>query len=398
MKIGVLGGTFNPIHNGHIEMARQALSMAGLDEVWIMPAKIPPHKDSRQVCSAAHRFYMCELACKDLEGVVVSQFEFNSDHNNYTYQTLEKLRLEYPDHEFYFIMGQDSVESFENWKNPQIILNNATLLVFLRGSHYAEEKQRCLDTIDYLLKKFEGNIISVDYEPDNCSSTEIRNAFYNDDKTFDFASKLSKDVYDYILMHRLYDKLEEYDIDSFKKELEQKLKPSRFLHCLGVAETAEHLAYEYDYPKDIAYVAGLLHDCAKYMSAKELLSYAKEHDIEVLEGDIKAPHLLHAPVGAYMAKHVFGINDPEICHSILVHTTGCPNMSLLDKIIFVADYIEPNRDKAPRLDELRKQSDYDIDKVIVMILEDTISYIKSQGAFMDLRTLDTYNYYKGEKK
>ena len=398
MKIGVLGGTFNPIHNGHIEMALQAFELANLDEVWVMPAGIPPHKESDMVCSSKHRMHMCEIACEPYEHIIASDFEIHSTSNNYTYQTLEKLHKTYPKDEFYFIMGQDSIESFTYWKEPQTILKYATLLVFLRGDHYDEEKRRCLATINELKEIFEGQILPLDFEPQAISSSKIREAIAAKDTSFDFKSVLFDAVYAYIKEYRLYETGLSYDVKEFQKELKKELKPSRYEHSLGVADTAEALANAYGYPTHLAYVAGLLHDCAKYMSNEKLLSYAKKHEIEMTEGDSKAPHLLHAPIGAYIAKHTYGVKDEQILHAISVHTTGCPAMSILDKIIFVADYIEPHRDKAPRLDELRKLSYEDLDKAILWILEDTINYIKSGESYIDKRTFETYEYYKKENK
>ena len=186
--------------------------------------------------------------------------------------------------------------------------------------------------------------------------------------------------------------------DKFEKQLREMLNDNRYAHSIGVRNTAVKLAGIYGADADKAYTAGLLHDCAKYMSNEKLLSYAKKHDIEMTEGDSKAPHLLHAPIGAYIAKNTYDVKDEQILHAIAVHTTGCPAMSILDKIIFVADYIEPHRDKAPRLDELRKLSYEDLDKAILWILEDTINYIKSGESYIHKRTFETYEYYKKENE
>ena len=212
MKIGVLGGTFNPIHNGHIEMAIQALKLADLDEVWVMPAGIPPHKDSQGVCSSKHRMNMCEMACKPYERIVASDFEIYSDTDNYTYLTLEKLCKTYPNHSFYFILGQDSIESFHHWKEPQTILKYATLLVFLRGNHFDEEKRCCIETIKKLKETYEGEILPLDFEPQAISSSEIREAFFSKNIDFDFEAVLDHDVLAYIKNHRLYEAIEEYDV------------------------------------------------------------------------------------------------------------------------------------------------------------------------------------------
>ena len=189
---------------------------------------------------------------------------------------------------------------------------------------------------------------------------------------------------------------EEYNLKEISDSLKNVLKTSRFEHTLGVAYTAASLAMNYGYDTNKARVAGLLHDCAKYLSNDELVDYCKEHNLEITDGEIKAPHLLHAKAGAHMAKELYHIEDDEVLHAILVHTTGCPDMSLLDEIIFVADYIEPNRNKAHRLEEIRQMAFQNIKLAIAMILEDTISYIDAKEQFLDSSTIDTYDYYKKE--
>ncbi|MCR5546398.1 MAG: bis(5'-nucleosyl)-tetraphosphatase (symmetrical) YqeK [Lachnospiraceae bacterium] len=201
----------------------------------------------------------------------------------------------------------------------------------------------------------------------------------------------------YIRKFHLYEKKVEYDTKAFLQKLKEDLKPSRFTHTIGVADTAASLAMKYGYDMNRAYVSGLLHDCAKYMTNEQLMTYCKNNGLAITEGEIKAPHLLHAKAGEHMAKVKYGVKDEEILHAISVHTTGCPNMSLLDKILFVADYIEPNRDKAHRLQEIRELAFWNLDFAILLILEDTISYIEGKNQYLDQGTIDTFDYYLKEK-
>nr|MCR4673869.1 nicotinate (nicotinamide) nucleotide adenylyltransferase [Lachnospiraceae bacterium] len=162
MRIGILGGTFDPIHKGHMEMADIAKKELSLDEVWIMPAGSPPHKDGAAVTSRMHRFEMCEYACKYHPNVLTMYGEFSNlkSEPNYTYLTLEKLKKDYPEDEFYFIMGQDSIDYFDKWREPQRILNAASIVVFLRGEDGEEEEtRRCREKVDSLNSLFEGTII-----------------------------------------------------------------------------------------------------------------------------------------------------------------------------------------------------------------------------------------------
>lgn len=182
-------------------------------------------------------------------------------------------------------------------------------------------------------------------------------------------------------------------ITEIENDLKKRLKPSRYQHTMGVMYTAAALSMHYQYPMEKALLAGLLHDCAKYESAGNLLKICMEHDIPVTEAERKSPQLLHAKVGALYAKERYGVTDPEILHAILVHTTGMPNMSLLDKIVFISDYIEPGRDKAKNLTEIRHMAFEDLDQTCAKILKDTLDYLKERGQNIDQTTEATYEFY-----
>ena len=400
MRIGILGGTFDPIHKGHMDMALCAREQLDLDEIWIMPAGTPPHKSNDAISSRLHRYEMCRIACESMDGCVVKDMELFSlkSKPNYTYLTMERMKQDFPKDEFYFLMGQDSIDYFDQWVEPQRILDCCKIGVFLRGNASDEENyHRVLDKIKILEKNFLGEFIPISIQPTPISSTEIRQLV----KVYGDKSKLSPyldaGVLEYIFEKNLYFDRMEYGLDDIKSMLKSSLKPSRFEHTIGVSDTAAALAMAYGFDSKKAYIAGLLHDCAKYMSNEELLDYCNENGLEVTEGELRAPHLLHAKVGAYMAKSKYHIYDKDILHAVCVHTTGCPNMSLLDKIIFVADYIEPNRDRAKRLDEIRQMAFYNLDFSILMILEDTMDYIKSKNQYLDNSTRETYEYYLKEK-
>lgn len=183
------------------------------------------------------------------------------------------------------------------------------------------------------------------------------------------------------------------ELEKIKKKLKRKLNDKRYEHTLGVSYTAGCLAMKYGLDVNKAILAGLLHDCAKYMSGEEMLEIALKKKIEVSSTEEKKPDLLHAKLGAYFAKTKYDVADNEILSSIECHTTGKPNMTLFEKIIYIADYIEPGRDKMPRLDIIRKAAFEDIDKCMIMILEDTVAYLKSSGMYIDETTLKTYDFY-----
>ena len=186
------------------------------------------------------------------------------------------------------------------------------------------------------------------------------------------------------------------------KEIEEKLKSvldePRFEHTLGVMYTAGCMAMAYEYDVKKAMLAGLLHDCAKCMSHEERLSLCNDYKIHVTESELENKALLHAKAGAILAKIEYHITDEEILHAIAVHTTGEPDMNVLDKIIYIADYIEPGRDKAPNLELVRSLAYKDLDACMAQILSDTLSYLKSRGGMIDLTTELTYQFYKKQQK
>ena len=177
-----------------------------------------------------------------------------------------------------------------------------------------------------------------------------------------------------------------------EKKLKKKLDKSRYVHTLGVMYTAASLAMEQ------AMYAGLLHDCAKCISNEDKLKLCKKHNIPITPSEKRSPFLLHAKLGAYFAKKKYEVEDPEILHAIQVHTTGEPEMNTLDKIIFIADYIEPNREKAPNLNKIRKLAYKDLDQALLQILSDILEYLKEKGGELDPLTMKTYEYFQKERR
>ena len=186
-------------------------------------------------------------------------------------------------------------------------------------------------------------------------------------------------------------------VDMIRK-LKPKLNEKRYVHSVGVEYTAATLAFVYGADIQKARIAGLLHDCAKCIPTEEKLKKAKKYGLPINKSEKANPDLLHGKLGAYIAKEKFGIKDPDILSAITYHTTGHPGMSLLDKIIFVADYIEPNRKMIRDLTEIRREAYEDIDKCIIHILENTLEYLIYKDTIIDELTKETYDYYVAQNK
>lgn len=186
------------------------------------------------------------------------------------------------------------------------------------------------------------------------------------------------------------------ELTRIRKAMEKALDAKRYEHTLGVAYTAAALAMRYDASVLGAQLAGLLHDCAKCMSNEKRLSVCEKHNISINDIERKNPFLLHAKVGSFLAMHEYKVKDPDVINAILNHTTGRPGMSLLEKIVFLADYIEPGRKQAPRLQEIRKLAFKNLDQALVWVLKDTLIYLKESGQEIDPMTEKTYRYYCDE--
>ena len=179
-----------------------------------------------------------------------------------------------------------------------------------------------------------------------------------------------------------------------KKKLKKTQDKERYEHTKGVMYTAGCLAMAHGYDVDKAMLAGLLHDCAKCIPNEDKLTLCREHHILVTPIEAENPFLLHAKLGALLAEIEYDISDPEILHAIKVHTTGEPDMNTLDKIIYIADYIEPCRNKAPNLEKVRELAFRDLNVCMAQILRDTLIYLKSGKGTIDPTTQLTYEFYK----
>lgn len=182
-------------------------------------------------------------------------------------------------------------------------------------------------------------------------------------------------------------------IRKIRLQLEQKLKPARYEHTLGVSYTAAALAMNYGENLIQAELAGLLHDCAKCYTDEEIIRECRAYQLTLTEGELRAPAVIHAKLGAFLAKEEYGICDQQVLSAIACHTTGKPDMTPLEKIIYIADYIEPHRDQAPNLASIRKLAFEDLDQALYHILSDTLSYLKKKGTEAEEMTQNAYDYY-----
>ena len=183
-------------------------------------------------------------------------------------------------------------------------------------------------------------------------------------------------------------------IFEIREQLRSKLHPMRYEHTLSVSFTCMALAMRYGCDLERAEMAGLLHDCAKRYDDAVIIKKCEKKGVELTESERMAPSVIHAKLGAYLAEHKYGITDPEILNAIACHTTGKPGMGMLDKILYVADYIEPRRERAPHLPEMRKLAFEDLDEALFQIMEEILTYLSQSDTYIDEMTRDAYEYYR----
>lgn len=192
------------------------------------------------------------------------------------------------------------------------------------------------------------------------------------------------------------------EIEAIQDKLQEKISPKLFRHVVGVRYTAEALAMRYGVSMEQAGTAGVLHDCAKYMTGEKMLKKCEKHGIAVSASEKKNPMLLHAKLGSYLAEHKYGIQDSEVLSAIRWHTTGKEDMSVLEQIVFLADYIEPHRKRIPGLDQVRRTAFRDLEEAVYLTLKNTVSYLEEQSAKAGKKTFDpttqaAYRYYAAKR-
>ncbi len=389
-RIGILGGTFNPIHNAHIRVAEEALQQFSLDKIWFMPAGAPPHKQHEELISAGHRCNMILAALQGNESFELFDYEVKKDSLSYTAHTMAELRELYPDVEFYFIIGGDSLLKFEKWREPERIVKLTNLLACGRAG---EDNAAVQEKINELNARWSCDIRYFEVPMMEIASQEIRASFSERDNSKPLSSlteMLPQRVYDYICTNRLYGAGNNMQLqEEIITKLSSLLSPHRFRHVLGVANLAAGIAMAHGREDINTFLyAGLLHDCAKYMKYDEMLSFAKEHELDVTPYLGEMSFQLHAVLGEYIARNVYGVRDIDILNAIRYHTVGHLNMSFLEKCIFLADYLEPSRDfpAEPTLTQMRQMAFSDVDKTLYYVMKNKLAHIRSCGTTLDTTT------------
>lgn len=383
MRIGIFGGTFNPPHLGHKNLAMQIKDIAKLDRIIIIPSYVPPHKQTTQLASGKHRVKMCELMFSE-DIFNVSDIEICRGGKSYTIDTIATLKKEYPGDELFLIIGSDMLLSFHEWKQYKDIISLVTLCVASRSDEISKDvlSSYAIDTL--VLSEAKGEIIIADIEPMEVSSTAVRELIKYG---LDNCELTSREVFDYARMNLLY----ESPYMEYKKLLKEKLDDYRFLHSLNVAESAYNLALMYGADEDKAYLIGLLHDIMKNAPKNEQLQIMENGGIILTQAEKNNPKLWHAMAGECYLKDVLEIKDEEILGSVRYHTTGKASMSLMEKIIYVADYISAERNY-PDVEVMRyKALTQGLEEASLYSLQYTLKKLSQDKGIIHTDSVDFYN-------
>ena len=403
MKIGIYGGSFDPVHNGHIALVRDALASGFIDCAIFVPTVRNNFKLYTMTLPAPYRYYMTKAVVDDLrdsgklDNIYVCDAEFGIKGVSYTFMTLEvmtepdfmteflieqgvkKKKAQGP-HEYYWIMGSDTLNTFETWYKPEEILRHAALLAADRPGDGVDVEKAA----DSVRENLGGTVETFRLNGIECASSGIL-------KTGDF-SQVPKAAVEFIERHELY--TERTKLAGVSDEAKQRffdsavwmypyLGEKRLLHTLNVGYLSAELAIRFGADPDKALIAGALHDCAKELAEDSQREMAQDYS-----GDMfTEKKLLHAPAGSVFARDGFGEKDKEILDAICYHTTGRGNMPILEKIVYLADKIEPAR-KYMDLEPIRKAAKTDLDEAVRMTALAIKGKFDSQGREQHPLTVD----------
>lgn len=376
MKIGIFGGTFDPVHLGHISTARSVKKELGLDKLYMVVAADPPHKPDAHRTAASIRYRMLDSAIKDEPGIFPCDVELKRPGKSFTVDTVSYFHGQYRGAELYLIVGGDMLENYPRWREPEKILSMATLVAVSRPDASRDIRKLACEISD----RFNGRVIVSEFCGPDISSTEIRRRMFSAQPVDELVPR-PVELFMYVSALYMPEK-----IANIRTKLSKLLRRKRLDHTMLTVREAVRLAAAYGEDTEKARLAALLHDCIK-LPNKELLSYCAEHGIELTEDERNNPYLIHSRLGAELASSEYGVTDPDVLLAIKNHTLGCVRMHLLDKIIYVADKIEPSRD-FDGVDAIREAAYRDIDLAMLQVMQHSVDYTLANGRTVNPSTAE----------
>lgn len=389
MRIGVYGGSFNPPHTGHVLAARELIAALALDRLLIVPAADPPHKSLAEGSpTPLQRLALCEAAFAGVAGAELCDIEIRREGKSYTVDTLTALRERFPDDELFLVMGTDMFLSFSTWREPERIASLARLAVMHRDDS-AETWEQVRREAERLSSSMHAQVVPVENRCVQISSTAVRRFL-----AFGAPDFLEPAVLDMILSNGWYltgclrglpyERLREISLSLH----DEKRRP----HAEGTARTAEALARRWGADPEAARRAGILHDLTKALRPKEQLHICEKYAMMLTQVQRDNPKLLHGKTAAQIARSVFG-EDEAVVSAICWHTTGRAGMSLLEKILYIADYMEPNR-SFPGVETLRELVWKDLDAAVFCGLDQSLKHLQKNRRIIDPDSREAWEYYR----
>ncbi len=393
MRIGIYGGSFNPPHLGHLAAARAAMAALGLDRLVFVPAGVPPHKELAPGSPGLEqRLEMTGIAADQLltpGAAEVWDTELRRAGKSYTADTLEEAAARWPGDELWLLMGTDMFLTLHQWREPGRILELAGVCAF--GRTEADGEAVFAPQREFLRKTYPGARIATITVPGlvDVSSTRLRELLVRGEGR-DF---LPEAVYGYILREKLYGThadLKRLGLDELRCVSYSMVYAKRLAHIRGCEEEAARLARRWGADEGRMRRAAILHDCTKYLTVREHLDICEKYGVGLCPLERSTDKLLHAKSGAALAKYVFGLDD--IYDAILYHTTARAGMSLEEKILYIADYMEPNR-AFPEVGELRRLAYTDLDAAVGMGTSLSVQEMVRRDKELHHDTRDAFEYY-----
>lgn len=399
-SFAIMGGTFDPIHYGHLATAAAVKHKFNLDKIVFIPTGRPAHKDNSKVVDNEIRYKMTCMAVESNPDFLVSRIEIDRPGKTYSVDTVKELKKIVGDGaRFYFITGADAILDILSWKNPEELLSLCEFIAVTRPGY---AKKEMIDKMVDIIETYGSKIYYMEVPALDISSSDIRSRIRTG---MPVKYLLPENVEKYIYENKLYwvdepvkegASLLSYNV--IHQRLQSVLSIERYIHTLGVVKAAKRLALNYGADVEKASMAALLHDCVKDYPEEMKRRFCKEYHIEIDEYMDKKIDLVHPYLGAEVARREFGVDDEEILEAIRCHTTGKPDMSLLEKIVFVADFIEPNRKKIDNLEKIRELAFKDLDLTVKLILENTIEFVKKSGKVLHPRSIEALEFYSNLKE
>lgn len=403
-KIGIMGGSFDPCHLGHVSLAEDARKQYLLDEVIFVPAKLQPFKMNLKTTPSYMRKEMVEIAIKNIEGFSVSDVELLRDEASFTYKTMRQLKEAYKrrgeEAEFFFILGTDAFLSVREWEKASEFLSENNFLVGSRPGYREEE----LDTyIQKMTDDFHNKIFKVENKKIDISSTQIRNLV---EEGKDISAFVGREQEEYIKYNKLYQKefkgkkryfdcVEDTSIKekiaSVLNFIKENLSKKRVDHIMRVNHLAMKLGEIYGQDLEKIKLSVFCHDIAKEFKIYELNDLIHIYN---LDNKYKNnPNLAHSKVGERIVNEFLGVEDKDILNAISFHTTGRANMSLLEKIVFISDFAEEGR-SFTGVDKIRKLAYENIDESCYEALKHTLKYLKAKKSEIDEDSIKACFWFK----